>query len=415
MGSPARSMRLVFVNQVHPASGLVAGLRLWRFAEELAKRGHRILFLTERLSEDSSPAQANWRAILKKHNWSKPLIVACGMDSQGSRFRTNSRNREFNPFAKLLTAGSLVCYGGVFWRWRKAAEWYYSTIRNEFRPHLTYGTFGTLDTLNITRDLAHVCAVPWVMDVKDPFQQFVPRIIWPIVRRRYRDAAVVTYNSVFQRNANSSVIGREGIVVYSGADISVRADDDTGTPRVADPVFLLIGSIRSDDHTFCLLRAFKEFALACKCQHGVTPVLRYFGVDWERVRQLLTVLDAPPFIEARPQIPRMELLELCRRSVSNCYLTSRQTYHHKLFELLATGRPVIAYPWEHEESIEAAKQVGAILHVCRTATELIQAWESSMFVGTLPDVSAMEVLLGWPKFAVELERVFTDVLQGDIA
>ncbi len=406
-------MRLVFVNHVHPDSGLVAGLRLWRFAQELAKRGHRVVFVTENISSAPACVAGRFDQLAADHDWRAPLVLACGEVGSSRRHRSSRNGAKPRLLRKVRTACDVAFRGGVFWRWRKAAERECDAILRAFAPEVVYATFGNLDALNIARGLARRGRIPWVMDVKDPLAAFVPRSLRGLVRLRYADAAAVTFNSAFQREVSGKVIHRTGPVVYSGADVadsSSLAGTDAATSD--GPFFSLVGSIYSDANALTLLDTFVTFARARHDEGRPEPQLYYFGGDHARVRGLWERLGRPRSVVISEAIPRMSLLALCRRARANCYLASNRTFHHKLFELLAAGRPVIAFPMEWDESVEIARHAHAALRVCRTPAALREAWSHASDTSDEPGRAGLGAALGWPRFTLELEQILAHSRSG---
>ena len=81
-----------------------------------------------------------------------------------------------------------------------------------------------------------------------------------------------------------------------------------------------------------------------------------------------------------------------------------------MFELLAAGRPVIAYPSEWPESVAVAQRVGAKFEVCVTPKQLIDAWTRAADDWDLAPAPAIADALGWDRFAGELERLFENLV-----
>jgi hypothetical protein len=404
-------MRLVFVSHVHPDTGLIAGLRLWRFAQELAKRGHRVLFITERIEPTTIEPTGNLTGRLNSHDWSSPMLLTCGEPDSSHRHRLRRTAAGRSIVSKAATAADIVVRGGVFWRWRQAIQREYMAFVSAFRPELIYATFGNLDALRAAADLARHAGVPWVMDVKDPLPAFVPRALWWLARRRCSSAAAVTFNSEFQRSASGSLLRRPGNVIYSGADVAALNGATSSQAAAADRAFFtLIGSVYSDDDARDLLTSFAGFAEGQRVRGLTAPELRYYGGDHERVRALVSQIGNPGYILVSDSVPRPQMLALCRIAIANCYLATKRTFHHKLFELLAAGRPVIAYPREWDESVSLARNAGAKLEVCATAAELVDAW--SRYTSDLELARPVEIrgALGWPRFVVELEALFESLV-----
>jgi hypothetical protein len=403
---PTSRMHLVFVNHVHPNSELVAGLRLWRFAQELTNRGHRVVFVTENITPDPTEVGSRFGRLAANHDWRAPLVLACGEAGSSPRHRSSRHGGNVPLLGKVRTASDIVFRGGVFWRWQKAAEREFEAILRTFKPEIAYATFGNLDALNVGRKLARRGRIPWVMDIKDPLTAFVPRALRELVRQRYADASAVTFNSELQREVSGAVIRRGGEVIYSGADVGDPSSLAGADAVMADGVFFsLVGSIYSDANALALLDTFVAFARMARREGQPEPQLRYFGGDHARVRSLWETLGRPRCVMVSESIPRMSLLAICRRAQANCYVGSECAFHHKLSELLAAGRPVIAFPTEWNESIAMARGAGATLQVCRTPAALMQAWSRAQETAGETARSDFGAALGWARFAEGLEQV----------
>src|SRR4051812_29602675 len=105
-------MRLLFVNDVHPATPHISAVRLWAFARELARLGHQVVFITLCV-QDQSPAWTDVRLkdTLQGHDWRQPLLLEL-------QAPVTARVR---PLAALIrrmrTASDLVVRGGPKWHW----------------------------------------------------------------------------------------------------------------------------------------------------------------------------------------------------------------------------------------------------------------------------------------------------------
>jgi len=404
-------MRIVFVSHVPPDDRSVGGLRLWRFAQELTKQGHHILFVTGGKDESGLRDRTTLIGALQGYNWSEPLLLSCGASGTGMRSGIERLKVRYRAVQKGATALAIIFRGGAFWRWRIEAERVLMEAATHFRPQLVYATFGNLDALNIAQRLARRHGIPWVMDVKDPFSTFLHRSLWWLPRYRYSDAACVTYNAQFQRDESLRLGLPHGEVIYSGADVPATRTEHRGSrARQGRPVYNLIGSIYSDEVARDFLRAFIEFVTKQRDCGAMTPQMHYIGADHGRVKAQLALLPPQTCITVCEPCPRMELLAQCQHAAANCYIAADHTFHHKLFELLAAERPVIVYPDEREEARRVAIELGAPLWVCRSSEELIAAWRDASEAESGATKGRIGAGLSWSRFAGDLEGVFKGVL-----
>jgi hypothetical protein len=418
-------VRLVFVNHLHPETGLVGALRMWRFAEELALRGHQIVFLcaTHRIADDARALEAR----LMSHQWAQPLLVACGPRpledprasaprggavaslAQGGHVREPEagiprveRMRRFS--SRVRTAWDLVVRGGPFWSWRQAAQQLYGPLCRQFKPQLAFATFADLDSLNIARDLATECAIPWVLDIKDATDAFVPPALRWLIARRYRDAAAVTLNSEYQRRHNPGWSVAEASVIYSGME-TVRAG-----PNISDfnpQIYSLVGAAYSDESLRDLLTAFRSYAETGFA--ASSPRMRYYGKEESRVAAAAEAAGAQSLIECVGMVARTRMLVECAKSSAVCYVSSPRTFHHKLIELSSLGRPMICYPSESAEALALATRHDLPLWSCIDSAALQRAFEGARSFPTR-SMAYLERTLSWSAVASQLESTFQGVL-----
>jgi glycosyltransferase involved in cell wall biosynthesis len=392
-------MRLVIVNQLHPQSGRVGAVRMWRLAEELAERGHEVVYLCSGTDYAENPLSLGSR--LSRHAWNTPLVVSLGSsvanDQRSARSKANSIAR------RAATAFDLIVRRGPYWRWRDTARRYCSVIEQVFRPDLCYATFGSLDGLNVAQDLAKQCGVPWIMDVKDAADTFIPALLRRVVTSRYRDAAAITINSEFQRRHNAGWAVDKALLLYSGCEWPPSANGD----RSFDPSrFALVGSVYSDEKLRTLLNAFAAYA----ANGGEAPrKLYYFGLDTALVMATVEDLGLQWCIDCAGNASRERLLSECARSAGIAYITEPTTFHHKLLELSAVGRPIVCYPPESDEAIELASLYGLPLVSCRNAQELGEAIAACPDSPTR-DMATLVDAFGWRRVAERLADLFEEVL-----
>lgn len=394
-------MRAVFVNHLNPGTGFVGAVRLWRFAEELARRGHQIVFLssTHRIAD----APADLEARLLRHDWTQPLLVACG-PSPAEEARASARVRGIRFISRLRTAWDLVVRRGPFWSWRRAAQEFYGPLSRQFRPQLSFATFANLDCLNIAQDLAGVCGIPWVLDIKDASVSFIPPQLRRLIAHRYRDAAAVTLNSEFQRHHNPGWLVEKAPVIYSGMEkVPTGPDISDFDPQI----YSLVGSVCSDEFMRDLLGAFRSYARTCPIDSS--PRMRYYGKEASRVEAAAEAAGACSLVECMGMLPREQMLAECAKSAAVCYVTSPRGFHHKLIELSALGRPMICHPAESMEALDLAARHDLPLWSCAGSANLPPAFAAAARSPTR-SMAYLKETFSWPVVAAQLEAVFQGVL-----
>jgi len=394
-------MRLLFVNHLHPDTGLIGAVRLQRFAEELSKRGHHVLLLCA--SHDGA-----WDTLetfvkrIGEHDWSVPLLLSVRDDGLT---RPHAQSRRIPPLVRRArTAFRLAVRGGPFWQWRRAARHFLEPINQLFSPHLSYATFGNLDALALAREYARRFGIPWVMDIKDPASTFIPNLLASLLMRPYRDAAAVTLNADFQRTRNGCWADASSFVVYSGVDVPRPTDQKFDPARAA-----MVGSTYGDESTEVLLRGFRDW----RTQHHPMANLHYFGLDGERVAEIARRLGLADALILEGQIPRLALLERCTQMAALLYCAEpRRTFHHKLLELAAVGRPVITSPVESDEALALCARYGVGYTGADSGFAVCAALEAaSRTSGKLMEDLQREA--AWAAVAGRLEEIFRAVLGGD--
>ena len=90
-------------------------------------------------------------------------------------------------------------------------------------------------------------------------------------------------------------------------------------------------------------------------------VVRYLGGDVAMFTTAVRECIPQVRTEAKGYAPIEELAGCCRGSKVNMYVAHQGTFHHKLLELLACGRPMLAYPGESDESRRLVREAGGEL------------------------------------------------------
>lgn len=406
-------MRAVFIQYAHPATPHVSSLRLRHFAEALARRGHRIVLLTCTLDkgEKAKPA-AEVEADLARHDWSRPYLLACAPRRRPSL----ERIRDPKTPRRLRQALIVWHYGfgeGLFSDWTWGSRAYWPLLAERFRPDVTWGTFGSLDSWAIARGLAKAAKVPWVADAKDGWEVFIPPLLRRWLAWRFRGAAALTANSGYLAEQFGRWFPLQADVIYSGVDASwLKAPP----PPTEGFRIMLVGGVYNRHNLARLvegLRAWLE-RLPAGERGGVS--VGYAGSDAAQAGSALAGLAGLCRADVRDYLPLGEMASLCRGAAVNIYLWNPKTFHHKLVELLCCQRPVISFPGERGESLELARQAGGSLSVCRDGRELGETLEQ-IWRGGLRPSGNRELLqrLTWPAQAERLEAVLRRAAAGGTA
>jgi len=397
-------MRLVFVNHAHPELPHVSGMRFGYFAREMARRGHQVVLLTSPLpgSESGHPAQPELAERLQSALWTQPLVVAVP-PSRRLVLEMIRQNTVPTLVRRALTAGQLLVHGGMFADWHKAVGDTIARLADNFRPHVVWGTFGNTTNLMITRQLARRAGCPWVADIKDNWKTFVPRGFRRHIAWRLRDAAGWTTNSRHHRDIASRWFGRQPAeVIYSGvaAEFFRRDASDCAERRQ----LLLLGGIYDDTRLATYVGAVREWLETLPPLERTTVTFAYAGTDGQRVRAALTRTRLPCEVRILGYQSVAQLAETARASFANTYLFATFGFHHKLLELLVSGRPVICYPGEHAESMELASKSATMFAACTTQRDLVDALTSAWQQRNDRGESAGAPPWRWSDFAVGLEQ-----------
>jgi hypothetical protein len=95
------------------------------------------------------------------------------------------------------------------------------------------------------------------------------------------------------------------------------------------------------------------------------------------------------------------MARLCQHALANIYVFLGRTFHHKLFELLACRRPVIAYGGELRESIAEADRLHAPLALPTDPAALVAALSAAESFD--PDPQMPDRFFTWPEQAAMVE------------
>lgn len=224
----------------------------------------------------------------------------------------------------------------------------------------------------------------------------------------------MTANSQFTSDLASKGLGAAPTVVYSGVepDFFFSGTDSPETPvRFSLNV---IGSVYFPDKLGSFFEGVRAWFDSLSAEQRQQVTITYLGGDAEIVRSVAASHWPQMPLQAPGYVPVAEMARFCKAAAANAYIANPTTFHHKLLELLACGRPVIAFPSEMAESVQLANSLGAGLLIADTTeavTSLVKhlhtSWQSGAFPAPRRDVARH---LSWAAQTDILERVLVRVV-----
>lgn len=346
-------MNLLLVNPVHPSTPHISAVRAWRFALALSAIGHRVVLLT------ATPADADAPAIppLASHDWRTPLVVApCGFDID-----MGTAPAAGHPLVRRLrTAWQLLRHGGYQSLWADAAVATAERLADSFRPDAIWATYGKMEAVFVAKRLSGALGVPWVLDLKDNWELFVPAALRRIMAHRTRGWRAITANAAFTDLQARHWHGAVARIVYSGVDEAFFApaeDLSRNPPAGQEFVINLIGSLYYRDRLQVLLCGIAEWSRQLPASDRQRVRLGYLGGDIDMFQRSIGEAGLDIHSRAEGYLPIERMAAAGRNAAVNLYVTHDGSFHHKLLELLACDRPVLVYPPESAESHVLVAQV----------------------------------------------------------
>ena len=179
-------MNVLMVNPVHPSTPHISAVRAWRFAEELAHRGHRVILLTAHRA-DGDPTQS---PTVATHDWHEPLVMSfAGINRKAPGFSLP------RPLRRAATAVRMLRDGGRNGAWVRASVAGITPSLAAFKPDVVWCTFGAMEGVIAAKQIANVVGCPWVLDVKDNWELYVPRGMRRLMAWRVKGWSALTANA----------------------------------------------------------------------------------------------------------------------------------------------------------------------------------------------------------------------------
>ncbi len=382
------------------------------FADAMARANHQVVLLTQALSEDEEAKSGDQVASeLAKHDWSTPYLLCC--KPAKSFFLRKQREGKFaGLLSKSVVAGNYLRKSGVFADWVDGARSYWPLLVPKFKPQICWATFGCTDAWLIAQSVADLGNIPWVMDIKDGWDPGIPARLRGLLARRFGNAAWMTSNSNLMADNAKKWFRQEHTTVYSGI-ASELIDCQTTTHARGEFHMVLIGSLYHESLLQKFLGGVETWLERLSDSERSHVRLTYAGSNTRMVEQNISRFGSACRVDCRGYLAFSEFVELIRSASVNAYLWRPATFHHKLVELLACGRPMIAFPGEHEESKALARQVSGQLNCCPTPEALIDClqsiWQGRMSQGTGIDKKALQSFT-WDSQVQILLSAFRNVL-----
>ena len=280
------------------------------FATALSKRGHKIILFTETL--DSSPICEPLEKTahrLQQQSFEEPLHICAA--SQFHTLKIFTTRATSLGFRQLVIFWYFWRHQGVFTDWRISSQPYLKLIADEFRPDIVWSTFGGSDCWNIARDLSGMAGCPWVADIKDIWDVFIPGPFKLSLAQIYADAAALTTFSDFHQKRSTPYFSMEKFIHYSGLDTHVMASIPTHDSDFFQ--ISLTGSVYNQIHLETALQTLEAWTIG-GLSNGKKVKLVYAGTEGMEVQTILDRLNPSYDIALRSYLNQEDYYSLLRNS-----------------------------------------------------------------------------------------------------
>lgn len=405
-------IKILIVGHCHPDLPHVCALRTKGFAEGLARRGHQVVLMTETLPGASSTNSAD-SVIERLADWGdgEPLVLGCPPRRHG--WSRRARQGRLPPVVnQAVLAGSFLFQGGLFADWVEGSKPFWPVLGDQWRPDVVWATFGNTGAWLIAQAVARRAGCPWVMDMKDPWSDFIPVPMRRLIAGRFRDPAAATALADIHGNDLRRWFDGAPVTVPSGVDIPMPDDGAAETAPDEDAFRIsLVGSLYADDDLKMLLAGIRAWAAERPSRDARPVILEYFGEEQDRLMAATKDWGDICEIRARGFVAPAELARRLRRMDVNAFVNARTGFRHKVLEFAVAGRPMLCLPQVGRDETGIVRDAGGILHNCSTAADVRQALEDRARQGNAAGCAAVDTQkFSWDARAAALEAVFERVI-----
>ena len=390
-------MNILFVSGTHPATPHISGVRAARFAEGLAQRGHRCVLLCPALPGQDADPDFAMRA--EAQDWRFPLIVTVVEEISAPAPRS--------ALGALATAGKLLLYGGKRISLARALAAKGRALSKTFQPEILWATFGSLETVFVARRLAQECGVRWIFDVKDNVENYIPRRLHQLLAWRVGGFGALTSNADLHARAANRWLGTPSETIYSGVDDCFFVQQDP-VPDHTAPYVTLVGGLYHRD----LVEKFVAGVAAHNRDPSRPPLeIVHIGAQLDMLEDVAARHDGVR-VRGTGYVDTKDMARVCQSAVANAYIFFGLGFHHKLFELFACGRPVVAFGGELPESIRLASDLSMQLKVPQDSLAL-SSLLAELTTSPFRHVDLQDRFFTWPDQAAMLERTMKRLIAHD--
>lgn len=406
------AIKILIVGHCHPDLPHVCALRTKGFAEGLARRGHDVVLMTESLPGASSAVDVDGVfERLSQRGDTRPFVLGCL--PRGHGWSRRARQGRLPPVVnKAVVAGSLLFHGGLFPDWVAGSRPFWPVLGDQWRPDIVWATFGNTGAWLIAQAVARRAGCPWVMDMKDPWSDFIPAPMRRLLAARFRDAAAATTLADIHGNDLRRWFGGDPVTVPSGVDIpnpdgGAAADaPDTDAFRLS-----LVGSLYADDDLKMLMAGIRSWATDRRSCAARPAVLEYFGDEQDRLVSATRDWGDICEVRIRGFVAPAELAQRLRRMDVNAFVNARTGFRHKVLEFAVAGRPVLCLPEVGTDESGIVHDAGGTLFNCSTSAEVKDALDDLERHENTSRCTPVDVeQFSWDTRAAALEAVFERVL-----
>ena len=348
---------------------------------------------------------------LSKHAGAAPLVLGCL--PQGHGWSRGARLGRFPSILnKAVLAGSFLFRGGLFTDWVEGSKTCWPVLADQWRPDIVWATFGNTGAWLIAQGVSRRAGCPWVMDMKDPWSDFIPGPMRRLLATRFRDAAAATALADIHGDDVRRWFGGDPVTVPSGVDIPVP-DPGGPDPQPDGDMFRLslVGSLYGDEDLLALLAGIRAWGEERRNRTPRPAVLEYFGAEEDRL--LAATRDWGDICEVRMAgfVPPAELGRRLQSSHVNAFVNARSGFRHKVLEFAVAGRPILCLPGAGTDECNIVRDAGGRLYNCATAIDVGKALDE-LDRHENPDagISVDVEKFSWDARSAALESVFAQVL-----